>query len=338
MKIVCVCDLAINPQVMAPLKELEKYGSEVIMFDDSQMQTPEAITEVMLKVEQDGADACPANPLLIEEVKDADVIVVHVSPINTAVLKTAKKLKYVSVLRSGIENINEYLCKASGVRIINAPGRSAHAVADCTLALILAETKNIARGHKGLMEGKWLNKFVNFDYLHDLRKCTAGIIGAGQIGQKVIDRLKGFDCKIIVHAPFMSNDDMIKKGYTFVTLDELLVQSDIVSIHLRLSDKTKKFIGKRELGLMKKTAYFINSARAGLVDEAALIEALKSHSIGGAALDVFSQEPLPADSPFLELDNITITPHLAGTSVDTFANSVDIIKDELTQLFTKGSL
>lgn len=336
MKIVCSCDLAINEKVMEPMKEFEKtLGAEVVLFHDEMMQTPKAITEVMLKTEQEGADASSANPKFIEEAKDADILVVHAAPVNSEVIREAKNLKYVAVLRSGIENVNQKLCEERGIKIINAPGRSAHAVADCAVGLMLAEMKNIARGHKCLMEGKWVKQFVNFNYTHDMRKCTVGIIGAGQIGQKVINRLKGFECNIIVHDPFVSDEVLKEQGYTPVSLDELLQQSDFVSIHLRLSEKTEKYLGSREFGLMKKTAYFINCARAGLVDEEALIDALQKKEIGGAALDVFNEEPLGENSPFLKLDNVTITPHVAGTSVDTFGNSVEIIKELLDEEFVK---
>jgi D-3-phosphoglycerate dehydrogenase len=330
MKIICVCDMAINETVMQPMKELEKeFGAEVVLFHDEQMQTPKDITEVMLKTEQEGADASPANPALVEAAKDADILVVHASPVNTQVIENAPNLKYVAVLRSGTENVNHQLCQERGIKIISAPGRSAPAVADCTVGLMLCEMKNIARGHKGLMEGKWIKKFVNFNYIHDMRKCTVGIIGAGQIGQKVISRLKGFECNVIVHDPFVPDEVLREKGFEPVSLEELLKESDIVSIHLRLSEKTQKFMGEKEFKLMKKTASFINCARAGLVDEEALIRALQNKEIGGAALDVFSEEPLPQDSPFLALDNVTLTPHVAGTSVDTFGNSVEIIKELL---------
>lgn len=333
MKIVCVCDMAITPEVMSIMNTLEKYDAQVVILADSQMQTPKAITEVMIKVEQEGADASPANPDVIEACRDADVVVVHVTPINTAVLEQAKNLKYVALMRSGAENVNIEMCKERGIHVINAPGRSAHAVADCTLGLMLAEAKNIARGHKALMDGKWIKQFANFDYTHDLRKCTMGIVGAGDIGRKVIDRLKGFGANIIVHDPYMPDEALVAMGLTPVGKDELLAQADFVSAHLRLSETTEKFFGAHEFELMKETAYFINTARAGLVDEAALIDALQNKRIGGAALDVFNDEPLGDDSPFLKLDNVTITPHLAGTSTDTFANSVEIIREDLVNLF-----
>ena len=338
MKIVCICDMAITQKVMAPMKELEQYGAEVVFLDDSQMQTPKAITEVMLKTEQGGADASPANPDVIEACKDADIIVAHASPINTEVLSEAKKVKCIGISRSGIENLKEDLCKERGIRVISAPTRSVEAVADCAVALMLVENKNIARGHRCLMEGKWVKQFANFMYTHDMRKCTVGIIGAGQIGQRVIKRLEGFGSNIIVYDPFMTKEQVEGMGYTYADMQTLFEQSDFVSVHLRLSEKTKHIIGEKELSSMKKTAYFINTARAGLVDEAALVAALQAKTIGGAAIDVFEVEPLPEDSPFLKLDNVTITPHLAGTSIDTFSNSVEIIAEQLDALFKNGEL
>ncbi len=329
MKVVCLCDMAITPEIMSQMNGLKEYGAEVVLIDDEMMQTPKAITEVMLTTEQKGADACPANSQLISQAKDADIIVVHAAPVNTAVLKGATKLKYVMVLRSGIENVHAELCAEMGIEVISAPGRSAHAVADCTVGLMLSEMKNIARGHHNLMNGKWVKQFPNFEYTHDMRNMTIGIIGAGQIGTKVIKRLSGFDCKVIVHDPFMADEALIEMGYTPVSLPQLLQQSDFVSLHLRLSKSTSELIGEKELEMMKPTAYLINVARSGLVNEEALVAALQNKAIGGGAFDVFSEEPLSEDNPFLQLDNVTITPHLAGTSMDTFSNCVEIIYNEI---------
>lgn len=333
LKIVCCCDIAIPPTLMAGLKKLEeKYDVKVELFEDDWMQVSENITEVMLKVEQEGAEASPANPAFIEAAKDADILVVHASPVNSALINQAPNLKYIMVLRSGIENVNEELCKEKGITVINAPGRSAPAVADMTVGMILAENKNIARGHKAMMDGEWRKIYTNTFYIHDLARCTVGIIGIGYIGRQVEKRLKAFGCKILVHDPFMAKEEVEALGYTAATKEEILKQSDFVTLHLRLSEKTHHFIKKEDLEMMKPEAFFINAARAGLVDEEALIEILQEKKIGGAALDVFEKEPLGKDHPILKLDNITITPHLAGTSMDTFANSVDIIYERLDKV------
>ena len=340
MKIVAVCDRAVPAELMEGMKELEKYGAEVALIEDESLYENEAITELMIQYEKKGADACQANPKLVEAAKDADIIIVHLAVVNSEVIRAAERLKLVAVLRSGVENVQQDLCKKRGIRIVNAPGRSAPAVADMAVGLMLAEMKDIARGHKSLMDGVWTKNYPNTNPLNirDMRRCTIGIVGAGQIGRKVIDRLRGFGSRIIVYDPFLSKNDVEAMGYTAVTLEDLLKQADIVSLHLRLSEKTEKFMGEKEFSLMKPTAYFINTARAGLVDEEALVEALKNRKIQGAGLDVFQKEPLPSDSPFLRLDNVTLTPHMAGSSADTFANSVELVRDELAAMFEKGEL
>lgn len=340
MKIVAVCDRAVPVELMEGMKELEKYDAEVVLIEDENLYENEAITELMINYETKGADACQANPKLVEAAKDADIIVVHLAVVNSEVIQTAKNLKLIAVLRSGIENVQQDLCKERNIRIVNAPGRSAPAVADMAVGMMLAEMKDIARGHKFLMDGVWTKNYPNTNPLNirDMRRCTVGIVGAGQIGRKVIDRLRGFESRIIVHDPFLPKEEVEAMGYTAVSLEELLEQADIVSLHLRLSEKTENFMGESEFALMKPTAYFINTARAGLVEEEALIEALKSRKIQGAGLDVFRNEPLPADSPFLKLDNVTLTPHMAGSSADTFLNSVELVRDELASIFEKGEL
>jgi len=336
MKILCICDLGILSEAMAPMKDLEKYGNDVSFFDDQQMLTVGDISKVMRVYEKSGADAIAANPELLKIVKDVDILVIHTTVVNTAVIQAASNLKIIATLRSGTTNIAEALCKEREIKIINAVGRNAHAVADCTVGLLLAESRNIARGHKSIKDGGWCKQFLNQKYTHDLRKCTIGIIGAGRIGQQVIDRLVGFGCRIIVHDPFITDSEISGLGYEPVSLEDLLAQSDFVSIHMRMSEKTQNFIAKREFDMMKKTAYFINTSRSSLVNEADLIEALQNRTIGGAALDVFNDEPLSAGSPFLKLENVTMTPHLAGSTEDAFANSVEIIKDELEKIFENG--
>jgi len=198
------------------------------------------------------------------------------------------------------------------------------------------ENKNIARSHHYMKEGRWVKSYINQRYIRNMNKCTVGLIGYGAIGSRVAKKLKGFESQILVYDPFVSIEQIEKDGVKVVELDQLLKTSDFVSVHLRLSDKTKKFMGKREFAQMKKTAYFINTARAGLVDTEALTDALKNREIGGAAIDVFDQEPLPFDHPYLNLENVTLTSHLAGTSSDTPVVSVEIgvqkLKDYLTSM------
>ena len=237
-------------------------------------------------------------------------------------------------MRGGYENADVPLLTEKGIKLINAPWRSANAVADFTVGMMIAENKNIARSHHLLMEGKWCKKYDNQGYIHDMRKMTVGIIGYGYIGQRVRMRLQGFECKVLVHDPYADPKQFAEHNVEFVSRDELLQRSDIVTLHLRLSEKTERFIGRDELSKMKPTAYLINTARAGLVDTVALADALRAHTIGGAAVDVYDVEPLPADHPYLKLSNITLTSHLAGTSCDTMMTSVEIGLEDLKRYLT----
>ena len=333
-KILCVADGGITVQMMEELRALEKFGAEITIVEDKDMYAMGPITDRMTLIEHKGIDAAPTCEALLENCADKDILVVHVASINKEVIEKAKHLKVAAVLRGGYENADVPLLTEKGVKLINAPWRSANAVADFTVGMMIAENKNIARSHHLLMEGKWCKKYDNQSYIHDMRKMTVGIIGYGYIGQRVRMRLQGFECKVLVHDPYADPKQFADHNVEFVALDELLRQSDMVTLHLRLSEKTEHFIGKDELSKMKSTAYLINTARAGLVDTAALADALRDHMIGGAAIDVYDVEPLPADHPYLLLSNITLTSHLAGTSCDTMMTSVEIGLEDLKRYLT----
>lgn len=335
VKILCVYDSYITEELMSQMKELEEYGAEVRMVRDEDMQNMGNITDRMLLLEQNGVDAAPTCEEMLEECADKDILVVHCSSINKEIIKACPNLKVAAVLRGGYENADVEELTKRKIPLINAPWRSSVAVADFTVGMMIAENKNIARSHKLICEGKWCKSYVNQAYIHNMDKCTVGLIGYGYIGSRVVKRLQGFDCKILVYDPFVNAVEIEKDGVTAVELDELLRQSDFVSMHLRLSERTAKFMGKEEFAKMKETAYFINTARSGIVDTEALVEALRNKTIGGAAIDVYDVEPMPADHPYLTLDNITLTSHLAGTSCDTPRVSVEIGVEQLKR-YLKG--
>lgn len=338
MKILVACDYLIRPEMLVRLKELEQYGCELITFDNKNYNTVDKVMNAMKKTEVDGAESIDAGDEFIEAIKDVDILVVHITPVNRKVIEAAKKLKLVAVMRGGYENINVKLLKEKNIPVVNAPWRSSFAVADFTVGMMLAETRDIAKGHYYLKEGKWEKDYPNSSNVRDMRNRIIGIIGFGYIGQRVAQNLSGFGSKLLIHDPFIKNEVIESLGYKPVSLEKLLKESDIVSIHLRLSDKTKNFIGRKELAMLKPTATIINTARAGLIDQEALIEVLKEHKIMGAAIDVYNAEPLPEDSPYMELDNITITPHIAGVSTDTLQNSIEIILSDLHRYFRNEKL
>jgi len=191
-------------------------------------------------------------------------------------------------------------------------------VAECTLGLILAEIRNLARGHARLLGGKWDRSFPNSEDIPELYRRTVGLVGYGAVGQLVARYLEALGCRLLAFDPYFSGNP----APTVLTdLPTLLRESDVVSLHARLGPDTQGLIGAKELALMKPSAILVNTARSGLVDEAALVRALAERRIMGAALDVFDREPLPPDHPLLRLENVTLTPHLAGSTRDGFRNS-----------------
>lgn len=338
-KILCVADGAVTVDMMQDFKQLEQYGAEVTIVEDTEMSSIGKITDRMGVLERSGIDAAPTCQVLLDNVHDADILVVHVASINREVIEAAPNLKLAAVLRGGIENADTEALKERDIPLINAPWRSANAVADFTVGMMIAENKNIARSHHLLKQGIWCKKYVNQDYIRDMRKCTVGLIGFGNIGSRVAQRLTGFESEVIVYDPYLPADHELPHGAKRVeTLEEVLSRSDFVSLHMRISPDTHHIINADTLALMKSTAYLINTARADLVDEAALTEALKSHSIGGAAIDVYAIEPIDESHPYVELDNITLVSHLAGTSADTMQTSVEIGYEELKRYLTGESI
>lgn len=338
-KIVAVADGGTTPERMQLLKCLEKFdGVQVKIIEDPENPSMAEITDRLGLIEQKGIQAAPALEQLVDEAKDAEVIVVHVASVDRAVLENADKLKLVVVARGGTENADHIALEERGIPLKNAPWRSANAVADFTVGLMVAENKNIARSFHYLKEGQWVKEYANQSFIRDMRKCTVGLVGFGNIGQRVAKRLKGFESRILVWDDWLPDGTVLPDYVKRVDdLGELVAESDFVSLHLRSSDVTNNLFDERLLRRMKATAYFINTARSSLVDEEALVTVLKEHAIGGAAVDTFDVEPLPADHPFLSLDNITLTPHIAGTSADTMTTSVEIAYEILDE-YLQGTL
>ena len=237
----------------------------------------------------------------MEKIVDADIVVTHFSGVNAKMINAAEKLELIGVMRSGVENVNLEAATKKDVAVINSPGRVSEPVADFTVALLLNEVRSISKLASELSTGVW----PGFD--HDnktntiLRNHVAGLIGFGIIGRKVAKRLAAFGTKVIAYDPFVNPDIAAASNVELVSFEELLKTSDYVLMHARLSEATENLMGEKEFALMKPDAIFINTARAGLVDEEALINALKEKRIHSAALDVFRQEPLPENHPILPI-------------------------------------
>ncbi len=263
---------------------------------------------------------------MIDRLEDADILITQFFPINKKVIDACKNLKVIGVLRGGYENINTDYAKRKNILVYNTPGRNSSAVADFTVGMLIAECRNIAKSHCNLKQGKWIREYANKQYVPDLAGKNAGIIGLGQIGKKVAQRLNAFDMSIFGYDPFAGDvPDYVKMD----TLCRVVENADFLLLHSRLLPSTKHMINAKILNMMKPTAYLINTARSGLVDEKALYKALHDKKIAGAAIDVFDMEPVNAEYPFVRLDNVTVTPHLAGSTTDAFLNSPYLLAKEM---------
>jgi D-3-phosphoglycerate dehydrogenase len=235
----------------------------------------------------------------------------------------------IGVLRGGTENVDVPEATRRGITVLNTPGRNARAVAECTMGLILAEIRNIARSHALLRQGDWRRSFPNSAAIPELYEKTVGLVGFGSVARLVAGYLESFGSRVIAYDPYFQGDP---GRVTLVDLETLLRESDVVSIHARLTDESYHLIGAAQLASMKPTAVLVNTARSGLVDEEALVRALAERQIMGAALDVFDVEPLPPDHPLLKLDNVTVVPHIAGSTIDAFRLSPRLMAGHLARM------
>ena len=313
MKIVCVGDAFITPDMMregvAPFLKAED-SLEVIFWGQ---EDREAMRETARLLETGHRDSLPIPALLPEAVKDADLLIVHLCPVTGSLLDNAPRLKAVLSCRGGVENLDVEAATERGIIISNNPAHNANAVAEYTLGLILCETRNICRSHFALKNGQWRKVYPNTaSTIRELKDLTVGVVGFGSVGRLVAEKLKALGCRILVSDPFCK-----EAPYSIVPLDELLQESDVVTLHARAKGV---IIGERELEMLKPTAVLINTARAHLVDTLALKRSLDRGRPLSVALDVFDTEP---DIPgFLrEYDNVTITSHRAGDTVNSYKDA-----------------
>jgi len=287
-----------------------------------------------LKVEKEGPEIEIVPDLVKEEGADTEAIMGLFVPISSKLFDAMPHVRIVGVSRAGTENVNINEATKRKILVFNVEGRNAEAVSDFTVGLIIAESRNIARAHYAIKNGKWRKNFLNSDWIPQLNEKTIGIIGFGYIGKLLVKKLSGFNVKIIVHDPFINRPIGNEYDVRLVDKETLLKESDFVTLHARLRPDNKHMLGIKELDMMKPTAYLINTARAGLVDQSALISILRDRKIAGAALDVFNNEPLEQESELIKLDNVTLTTHIAGTTKEALSNSPGLLMEDIQRFFT----
>ncbi len=242
---------------------------------------------------------------------DADALVVRSAvQVDDALMEKAPKLRVIGRAGVGVDNFDAEAATRRCIVVMNTPGANAVAVAELTIGLMLALARKLPVANIGMHAGKWEKKSLQGS---ELRGKTLGILGLGRIGLEVARRARGFGLEIIGSDPFVSAAVARENGIVLLPLDELFAKADYLTLHVGLTPQTHGVINAKNLGAMKKGVRIINCARGELVDDEALVEALKSGHVGGAALDVFTVEP-PKDSPYVEFDNVILTPHIAGST------------------------
>jgi len=230
--------------------------------------------------------------------------------VTSQVIQAADRLAVIGRAGTGVDNIDLEAATLRGIVVVNVPYSNAISVAEHTIALLMALARHLLQADALLRAGHWAKQGLQGV---EVQGKTLGIIGLGRIGSAVACRAQGLEMEVLAHDPFVSVDYAARRGVTLVSLEELLQRSDFVSLHVPLTERTKGLIGEDELAMMKPTAYLINCARGGVVDEEALRIALETGHLAGAALDVFVEEPLD-DSPLLRNEKVILTPHLGGTT------------------------
>jgi len=250
---------------------------------------------------------------LAEDAKDADVIMVVYAKITEKIINSAMKLRGIVRYGIGVDNIDLHAASKRKIPVANVPDYCIGTVADHTLALILALNRKIVVADKILRSGKWSSWTSPSPKLMgvDLEGKVLGLIGLGKIGTAVATRAKGFGMKVLAYDPYISKETAEKLGIEMTDLETLLKSADFISIHAPLTFETRGMIGERELRMMKRKAYIINTARGPIIQEKALYKALKEGWIAGAGLDVYEKEPPDPDNPLFKLENVILTPHIA---------------------------
>jgi D-3-phosphoglycerate dehydrogenase len=257
---------------------------------------------------------------------DYDALIVRSqTQVKAEVIELGKKLKVIGRAGVGTDNIDVDAATRNGIVVVNAPTGNTVAAAEHTIALMLALARNVPQANSRLKSGKWQRETMVGT---ELRNKILGIIGLGNVGSEVAKRAQAFEMRVVAHDPFISKDYASNLKVDLVSLDQLLKEADFITLHVPLTAATKKLIGSKELAKLKPTARIINCARGGLVDEEAIVKAIKTGKIAGAAFDVFDKEPV-SDSPLFTEDKIIVTPHLGASTIEAQTGIAQDIAEEV---------
>ncbi len=283
---------------------------------------PEALEKIAGATEMElwDGELPPPRDVYLEKVRDIDgLLSILTDKIDAEIMDASPRLKIVSNLAVGFDNIDVPAATSRGILVGNTPGVLTETTADFAFTLLMAAARRVVEGDKYTRRGDWKTWGPMILLGYDVHHATLGIIGSGRIGMEMAKRARGFDMKVLYHDVVRRKpEEEAALGLEYVpNLEELLSRADFVTVHVPLTADTHHMISTREFAAMKPTAVLVNSARGPVVDPKALYEALKSGQIFAAGLDVTDPEPIPMDDPLLTLDNIVIAPHIASGSVAT---------------------
>ena len=253
--------------------------------------------------------------------------------VTAKLLEKADRLKVIGRAGVGVDNVDLDAATRKGVVVMNTPGGSATTVAELALAMILGLSRHLAAATASVKSGRWEKKKFQG---HELAGRTLGVVGIGNIGSVLVDRALALKMRVIAYDPFISAEAAAKLGASLVDLDALWREADVISLHVPLTEGTRNLLDAATLAKVKKGALLVNCSRGGIVDERALAEALASGHLGGAALDVFAEEPVPADHPLLKLDNVIVTPHIGASTEEAQSAVAVAIADQLAAYLNQG--
>lgn len=310
MKISCIEPLGISQQQFEQLKaEFAQAGHEFEFYTDRN-EAPEA---------------------LVDRIGDSDIVVVSNIKLEASTLSQCPNLKYLSVAFTGLDHIDLEYCKAHNIEVQNASGYSTVAVSELAIGLMIDVLRHVTELHQNTLLGMTREGFLG----RELHGKTVGVVGTGAIGIAVIRLLRAFGCNVLAYSR-TQRQEAIELGARYVALDELLKESDIVTLHVPLTAETKHLIDVEQIKLMKPSAILINTARGNVVNIPALAVALSEGIIAGAGIDVYEKEPpLEEDHPLCEADNCVLVPHIGYATREAFDIRADIVFDHVRQFLSR---
>jgi phosphoglycerate dehydrogenase-like enzyme len=258
---------------------------------------------------------------LVQALQDAEIVIANRerTHFTAALLDRLPALRLISNTGTHFYHVDVEAASRKGVLLCNAPGGSSPSVAELTIAMMVALVRKMPQNDAAMRRGEW-----PMELFGSIEHKTLGVLGMGKIGTRVARAARALEVRVIAWGPTLTDERAAASGVERVELDELMRQSDFVSIHLTLSELSRGLVSRERIAMMKPTAYLINTARAAITDEPALVEALQQGRIAGAALDVFLEEPLPSDSPIRRLENVLLSPHAGWTTLEAYGPWVEM--------------